>query len=139
MPQLSWIGAVAAWVADVFIHIYAVLAIAPVLPFAVVWLAVYFYKKEKKLATKRAMDVTTALLIGVVAVLFNDVFGSTFGIYLLLLVFLLGFGLLGNMQQRAKGKVDLRRTARAVWRLGFMGLSAAYVLLMAIGITKNLW
>jgi len=109
------------------------------LPFAFVWLAVYIYKKEKKLATKRAMDVTTAMLIGVVAVLFNDVFDSTFGLYLLLLLFLLGFGLLGNLQQRAKGKVDLRRTARAVWRLGFMGLAAAYVLLMAIGLTKNLW
>ncbi len=132
-------GTVIGWIVDIFIQIYAVLAIAPAIPFAIVWIAVYLYKKEKKLATKRAMDVTTALLIGVVAVLYDDVFQSTFGIYLLILLFLLGFGLLGNMQQRAKGKVDLRRTARAVWRLGFMGLSAAYVLLMAVGLVQNLW
>ncbi|HZG76970.1 MAG TPA: DUF3397 domain-containing protein [Paenibacillus sp.] len=136
---MAWIGNVIDGVVDIVIHIYAFLAIAPVLPFAVVWTVVYIYKKEKKLATKRAMDVTTALLVGVVAVLYNDVFGSTFGLYLLMLIFLLAFGLLGNMQQRAKGKVDLRRTARAVWRLGFMGLTAAYVLLMTVGLTKNLW
>ena len=136
---MAWFGNVIDGVVDIFIHIYAFLAIAPVLPFAVVWIVVYLYKKEKKLATKRAMDVTTALLFGVVAVLYNDVFGSTFGLYLLMLLFLLAFGLLGNLQQRTKGRFDLLRTVRAVWRLGFMGLTAAYVLLMTVGLTKNLW
>lgn len=139
MDALSWIGKAAASVADFFVWLYAVMAIVPVIPFAVVWLIVYFLKKEKKLATKRAMDVTTLLLIGVVAALYNQVFQSTFGFYLLLLLFLLGFGLIGNLQQRTKGKVDFRKTARAIWRLGFLGLSAAYVLLTAIGITQNLF
>lgn len=132
-------GAVMSWIVDAFIWLYAVLAIAPFLPFAFVWIAVYISRKEKKLATKRAMDVTTFALVGVVAVLYNDVFQSTFGLYLLLLLFLLGFGLLGNMQQRTRGRFDLMRTLRAVWRLGFLGLTAAYFLLMAIGITKNIW
>src|SRR5690606_19526224 len=130
---MSWIGTSVAWIKDLIIHIYAVMAIVPMIPFAIAWFVVYAYKKEKKLATKRAMDVTTALLFGVVAVLYNEVFQSNFGLYLLLLIFLLGFGLLGNMQQRTKGKVDFRRTARAVWRLGFMGLSAAYIVLMMAG------
>ena len=139
MDALSWIGEAASRVADFFVWLYAVMAIVPVIPFAAVWLIVYFLKKEKKLATKRAMDVTTVMLIGVVAALYNQVFQSTFGFYLLLLLFLLGFGLFGNLQQRTKGTVDLRKTARAIWRLGFLGLSAAYVLLTAIGITQNLF
>ncbi|HZG55901.1 DUF3397 domain-containing protein [Paenibacillus sp.] len=128
-----------SWVIDAVIRIYAILAIAPFLPFALVWGGVYVYRKEKKLATKRAMDVTTFALIGIVAALYNQLFQSTFGLYLLLLMFLLGFGVLGNLQQRAKGAFDVKRTLRAVWRIGFLGLSAAYILLMAVGITKNLW
>jgi len=131
-------GNVFSWIMDVIIRFYAILAIAPFIPFAIVWMVVYFYKKEKKMATKLAMDVTTFALIGIVAVLFNQVFQSTFGLYLLLLLFLLGFGLLGNMQQRLKGRFDPKRTLRAVWRLGFLGLSAAYVLLMLVGIAQNI-
>lgn len=131
-------GDVLSWIVDAVIRFYAILAIAPFVPFALVWTITYFYKKEKKLATKLAMDVTTFALVGIVAVLFNQVFQSNFGIYLLLLLFLLGFGILGNMQQRVKGRFDPKRTLRAVWRLGFLGLSTAYVLLMLVGIAQNL-
>jgi hypothetical protein len=114
---------------------YAALALMPFLTFALVWGIVFLYKKEKKYAIKRAMDVTTVLLIGVVSALYNIVFQSTFGFYLLLLLFLIGFGLLGNLQQRTKGRIDLKRVARAIWRIGFLGLSAAYLLLMTVGLT----
>lgn len=117
---------------DAIARIYAVLAVVPYIPFLLVWFVVYFLKKEKKLATKWAMDVTTAFLIGVVAALYNTIFQSTFGFYLLLIFFLLAFGLLGNFQYRSKGRADLRRIARAVWRLGFLGLTAAYLVLIII-------
>jgi len=131
-------GNVLSWIVDAIIRIYAFLAIAPFLPFALVWAGVYLYKKDKKTATKLAMDVTTFALIGIVAVLFNQLFHSSFGLYLILLLFLLGYGILGNMQQRVRGRFDPKRTLRAVWRLGFLGLSSAYVLLMLIGIAQNL-
>jgi hypothetical protein len=125
-------------IVDAIVKAYAALALMPFLTFALVWGIVYFYKREKKIAMKRAMDVTTIFLIGVVSTLYNMVFQSTFGFYLLLLLFLIGFGLLGNIQQRTKGKVDLKRITRAIWRLGFIGLSAAYLLLTTIGLTINL-
>ena len=125
-------------VIDAVLWVYTALAVVPFVPFLLVWAAVYWYKKEKKLAIKRAMDVTTALLVGVVAGAYNVVFQSDFGFYLLLLLFLTAFGLLGNLQQRTKGSFDWKKSLRAVWRLGFVGLSAAYVILMTIGITKNL-
>jgi hypothetical protein len=125
-------------IVEAIVRAYAALALMPFLTFALVWGIVYLYKKEKKLAIMRAMDVTTIFLIGVVSTLYNIVFQSTFGFYLLLLLFLIGFGLLGNLQQRTKGKVDLKRITRAIWRLGFIGLSVAYLILTTIGITKNL-
>lgn len=112
----------------------AYLAVVPFIPFVLVWGAVYFLKKEKKKAVHWAMDVTTVFLIIAVAALYNEIFQSTFGFYLLLLLFLLAFGLHGNAQQRKYGKVNLRRAGKVVWRLGFFGLSAAYVLFMAVGL-----
>lgn len=121
----------------VLMKFYASLAVVPFIPFILVWSIVYFLKKEKKKATHWAMDVTTVFLFGVVAVLYDVIFESSFGFYLLLLLFLLAFGLHGNAQMRKFGKVNLRRAGKVVWRLGFFGLSAAYVLFMAIGLLMS--
>jgi len=120
------------------LELLAYFAVAPFVPFILVWFLVYFTKKEKKLATKWAMDVTTAFLFFTVAALYNMIFTSSFGPYLLLLIFLLAFGLLGNAQHRKQGKPDLKKAARAVWRMGFLGLALAYVLFMFIGLTKSI-
>ncbi|MDU5950231.1 MAG: DUF3397 family protein, partial [Paenibacillus macerans] len=60
------------------------------------------------------------------------VFHSSFGFYLILLVLLIAGGLIGGAQNRLKGKVDVRRLLRAVWRLAFAGTGAAYILLFLI-------
>jgi hypothetical protein len=125
-------------VAGGFVKTYAALSVIPFAAFAAVWFGVYLVTKNKKQATAWAMDVTTLLLIGSVAVLYNNVFHSTFGIYLLLLLFLIGFGVLGNVQQRAKGRIDVKRIIRAVWRLGFMGLSVAYFILATVNFVQIL-
>ncbi|WP_325176727.1 DUF3397 domain-containing protein [Paenibacillus alkalitolerans] len=121
-----------------FAYIYAALSVMPFISFVLVWFAVYLIKKDKKLAVARSMDVSTALLVGSVTVLYNEVFNSTFGIYLLLLLFLAGFGLLGNMQHRKKGRIDAKRIFRVVWRMGFLGLSTAYVMLSLVYLTQIL-
>ncbi|MMZ64191.1 hypothetical protein D3C80_1877340 [compost metagenome] len=78
------------------------------------------------------MDVTTLFLILAVSALFNNVFGSNFGFYLILLILLITLGLIGGAQNRLKGKVDIRRMLRAVWRLTFAGTGIAYVVLFLI-------
>lgn len=47
---------------------------------------------------------------------------------------LIGGGLIGNAQNRARGKVDPRKLLRAVWRLSFFGLSVLYIILMLLAI-----
>jgi len=120
------------------IHVYAFSAAVPFLWFFVIWLAAYFRLRDGKRATKLAMDVTTLFLIGSVSEMFSQLFGSRFGFFLILLFFLIGYGLLGNFQYRVKGRLDHRKIVRILWRLGFFVLCAAYVLFLLIGLVKSI-
>jgi len=124
---------------DVIKQLYAYMAVIPVVPFLLVYFASLAYARDKKKAFRLAMDVTTVLLIGSVAGLFNNVFGSSFGFFAIALVMLLGAGLLGNMQYRTKGEVNVKRIVRAVWRIGFFVMGFFYLLLMAIGMGQSFW
>lgn len=109
-----------------------ILSIMPVIPFLLVYFIANYIKRDKKAAVKLAMDVTTLFLILSVSALFNNVFSSNFGFYLILLVLLIGIGLIGGAQNRIKGKVDTRKLFRVVWRLTFAATGIAYVLLFLI-------
>ncbi|MNJ48057.1 hypothetical protein D3C77_432380 [compost metagenome] len=109
-----------------------VLAIVPIIPFFLVYIIHYYLKRDKKAALLLAMDVTTLFLILAAAALFNIVFKSGFGLYLIVLILLIAGGLIGGAQNRLKGKVDVRRLLRAVWRLAFAGTGVAYILLFLI-------
>jgi len=125
------------WIWESVKHVYALLAVLPIIPFLLVYFGYGAYTGDRKKAFRTAMDITTALLIGCVAVLFNWIFNSTFGLYGILLIMLIGGGLLGNVQYRTKGIIDMKRIFRAVWRLGFFLMGIFYVLLMCIGIGKS--
>ncbi|MBJ6363145.1 DUF3397 domain-containing protein [Paenibacillus sp. GCM10012307] len=116
---------------------YAFLAAVPIIPFFIIYFSAKAATGNKKKAFRLAMDITTALLIGCVAVLFDMVFKSSFGIFGILLLLLIGGGLMGNLQHRTKGVLDLKRVTRAVWRLSFFMMSAMYILLMLIGIGQS--
>ncbi|CAH1213883.1 hypothetical protein PAECIP111893_03728 [Paenibacillus plantiphilus] len=120
-------------------HVYASLAVIPIVPFLLIYFGYGAYSGDRKKAFRLAMDVTTVLLIGCVAVLFNRIFDSSFGLYGIILIMLLGGGLLGNVQYRSKGNVDMKRVARAIWRMGFFLMGVFYILLMCIGIGSSLF
>jgi hypothetical protein len=122
----------------VLIHIYAFSASVPFLWFFVLWIGTYIWRRDGKKATKLAMDVTTLLLIGSVSFLFHDLLGSSFGFFLILLFFLIGYGLLGNFQYRVRGKIDNRRIFRLLWRFGFLTLSVVYLLFLVVGLGKSI-
>ncbi|MBN2983359.1 MULTISPECIES: DUF3397 domain-containing protein [Cohnella] len=119
-------------------YAYAALAVVPMIPFLLVFLVVHARSKDKKRAIQLSMDVTTLFLIGIVSSLLNQ-FGTSFGPYLILLFMLLLAGLIGNAQNRVRGKVDGTKLVRAVWRLSFFMLSVVYVLLMAVTLVKYLF
>ncbi|MDT3426516.1 hypothetical protein J2Z22_002042 [Paenibacillus forsythiae] len=113
-----------------------VLSVLPVLPFLLVYYISVAMGRGKKPALQLAMDVTTVFLLFSVSALFNNIFHSGFGFYLILLLVLIAAGLIGGAQNRLKGKVDGKRLLRVVWRLGFLVMGAGYVLFMVIGMIK---
>ncbi|WP_223285184.1 DUF3397 domain-containing protein [Paenibacillus sp. PL91] len=117
-------------------HAYAYLAVIPVIPFAIILFGYGAYIQDRKKAFRLAMDVTTALLIGCVAVLFDNLSGTKFGLYGILLFMLLGGGLLGNAQFRKRGTIDGKKIFRTIWRLSFFSMSVLYVVFMCIVIGK---
>ena len=121
---------------NIILQLYAVLALLPFVSFFLFWAIAYAVKKEQK-ATQIAMDVTTLLLVGIVSSGIDNVFPNFIGgIWIVILIFLLMAGLIGNAQNRIHGQVDVRRLLRAVWRIGFFTLAVAYILLVLIGIIK---
>ncbi|BBH21237.1 hypothetical protein Back11_25820 [Paenibacillus baekrokdamisoli] len=127
------------WIWESIKHVYAFLAVIPIVPFLLIYFGFGAYTGDRKKAFRTAMDVTTALLIGCVAVLFDRLFNSSFGLYGILLVFLLGAGLLGNVQYREKGMINVKRITMVIWRVGFFVMGLFYVILMFIGIGRSLF
>mgnify|MGYP001201178846 CR=1 FL=1 len=122
---------------NIILQLYAVLALLPFVSFFLFWAIAYAVKKERKKATQIAMDVTTLLLVGIVSSGIDNVFPNFIGgIWIVILIFLLMAGLIGNAQNRIHGQVDVRRLLRAVWRIGFFILAVAYILLVLIGLIK---
>ncbi|MNQ85114.1 hypothetical protein D3C85_1002640 [compost metagenome] len=117
--------------------LYAILAVAPFITFTVLWFIIYFFLKDKKMTTRFTMDVTTLFLLGSVSLMWNRLFQTQFGFWLIVLILLIAFGIIGGYQNHLKGKTDLIKVGRLVWRLSFVGLSALYILLFFVHIGKN--
>jgi hypothetical protein len=117
---------------DSLVHAYAVLAVVPIVPFLLVFFVVSIRNGDRKKAFRMAMDVTNAFLIGCVAMLINSRLNTHFGLFFLILLLLIGGGLIGNAQNRVRGKVDVSKLVRAVWRLSFFLMTVLYVLLMSL-------
>jgi hypothetical protein len=121
-----------SWIWNHIVYVYAGLATVPVIPFLIVYLIGAFRGMERKKAIRLSMDITTAFLLGIVAMLMKERFGSNLGFYFIIMIMLIGAGLIGNAQNRIRGKVNTARIIRAVWRLSFFAMSLMYLLLMSL-------
>ncbi|WP_248926618.1 DUF3397 domain-containing protein [Paenibacillus hamazuiensis] len=120
-------------------QLYGMLSVMPFVVFILLWGVLYGITRDTRRATRTAMDVTAVLLIGSVSLMINQIFGSSFGFWLILLLFLVAAGLIGNLQNRVRGTVNPVKIAKVLLRLGFMLLSACYVLLLMVGIGKYIY
>jgi hypothetical protein len=115
---------------------FIAISVIPIVPFLIVYFAGIGLKKEKKSTFLLAMDVTTLFLLLSVSALFNIIFDSGWGFYLILLIVLISTGLIGGAQNRLKGKVDGKRLLRAVWRLSFFFMTVSYILFLVLGLIQ---
>lgn len=123
---------------DLLLSIYAAFAVMPFLSFVLIWLLTYVFLRDKKKSTRLTMDITTLFLIGIVSAQWDNLFRSTFGFWLIVLVILIFFGLVGGFQTKEKGRTDLFKVTRVVWRLSFVGLSALYIILLLLIVGRNI-
>jgi hypothetical protein len=123
---------------DFLLNIYAWLAALPFVTFILIWFGAYLFLKNKKMTTRLSMDITMLFLIGSVSVIWNQLFQAGFGFWLIMLALLIAFGLIGGYQNQTKGKTDLVKVFRVVWRLGFLTLSILYIVLLLANILKNI-
>lgn len=117
---------------NALVQSYAFLATVPIIPFVLIYLVSAARGGDRKRAIRLAMDVTVVFLFGIVASRLNLRLHTSFGPFFLILIMLLIGGLIGNAQNRIKGKVDSKKLFRAVWRLSFFGLSVLYIILMLL-------
>lgn len=116
--------------------LYMTLALVPFVAFFITWFIAYGLSRDKRKSTHLSMDITTLFLVGSVAYMSRSIFGSGMLLWTIVLLFLVAAGLLGNLQTRMKGRVDLLKIARTLSRFGFVLLTAFYVLLLFVGIGK---
>lgn len=118
--------------------IFAIAAIIPFVTFVILYLVLNYYMDDKKRAKTLTIDVTTALLIISVSAMFDVIFQPSMrGIWIILLIFLVAFGLIGGAQTRNRGQVNLQKTFRMIWRIGFLLLSVLYIIFLFVGIGQS--
>lgn len=123
-------------IVNMIANVYALLSVVPFASFVLLWFIVYAMSRDKKQATQRAMDVTAVLLVGCVSSMYYHIFQSSFGFFLIVFLLLVAYGLIGNMQYRSRGRIQHARLLQITLRIGFLGLSAMYVILLLIGTVK---
>lgn len=117
--------------------IYAILSVTPFVTFFVVYFIHRMIQRNHKKAVQFAMDITTFFLIACVSALYDIVVASTVNGFAWIMLFLiLASALIGNAQNRLKGKVDTRRLVRVVWRFAFVLLTSSYFILFIAGLVK---
>lgn len=127
------------WFFDMLVNVYALLGTVPFLLFPLAGLSAYLAVRDKKKAVRFAADFTMFFLIGSVSVVYDELFRTSIkGFWLVLLLMLLLTGFLGNLQNRVRGRLNPEKLFRAVWRIGFLILAAAYLIMLVIGIIKQM-
>lgn len=120
------------WFWDILRYTLTTLATFPIIPFLITFFAYGIVQPERKKAIRLAMDVTTAFLVMNISALFNHVFNSSFGLFLILIVMLISAGLLGNAQYRKNGQLLWKKVLRIIWRLTFFVSVLLHLIFMLI-------
>ncbi|MCQ4086119.1 DUF3397 domain-containing protein [Saccharibacillus sp. JS10] len=121
-----------------FSSVLITLCILPFVPFILTYIFEKILKKTSQQSFYQAINVTMPFLFVAVAALYNTVFNSTIGFYVWLLILLLLLGILGALQNRKRGQVQLSRLLKGFWRISFLLLVPCYVLFGIIGFISYL-
>lgn len=124
---------------DIIKNTIAGIAFVPIIPFVITYIGYGFFVHDRKKSIRMAMDVSTFFFIICVSALFNLLFNSSFGLYGLLLIMLIGAGFLGNGQYRKNGIIAWKHIAKVIWRLTFFITVSLYILFILFALIKTMF
>lgn len=118
-----------ATIASIVSAIYLGLAKHPFLTFGAVWILVYLIRRNKRTATRSAMDLSFFVMIGSVSGLLKVLTGSDWGFWFIVFAVLTAAGFAGRELESSPGGLQLPLLLKWVCRPGFLVLSLLYILL----------
>jgi hypothetical protein len=120
-------------------YMWGIAATFPFIGFAVVYIAVFRWKKDKRYAVRWAVNVTNLLLIHAVMTAYSLLWPDAWSAWWWVLLLFLGlFLLIAWLQIRYRGRISLRKISVSIWRISFLLFSLAYLFLFTTGVWKTI-
>jgi len=111
----------------------------PIIGFVLVFVAVQWWKKDRKKSLVWAVNITNLLLIQAVAVSYEVIWPNAGSAWWLVLGLFGGLiVLLAWLQIRLRGRISLKRISFSAWRLSFLVFCLTYLFLFGTGVWKTL-
>lgn len=125
--------------ANVWTFVWGTLTVAPFLGLPLVYLLVYAWKRDKRVAGRWAVNITNFLLIRTVIAAYGLIWPQAMSAWWwVICFFLVTIVLLGWVQVKWRGKLSLKKVGFSAWRLSFLWFGLVYVLLVTTGIFKTM-
>ncbi|NGQ93702.1 DUF3397 domain-containing protein [Brevibacillus sp. SYP-B805] len=120
-------------------YMWGVGATFPFIGFAVVYFAVFRWKKDKRYAVRWAVNITNLLLIHAVVTAYSLLWPDAWSAWWWIALLFLGlFLLIAWLQIRFRGRISLRKISFSIWRISFFLFCLAYLFLFTTGVWKTI-
>ena len=117
--------------------IYGVIVMFPVVGYIIAFIIAKVIIRNHKKSVLIAVDITTFIMLLSVHHLVKVVFNQSFlGMIILILLVIAAVFVL--YIYKAKGEIELDKVFKSIWRIYFILFVIAYIVLMIIGIYKNI-
>jgi hypothetical protein len=113
--------------------------VLPFVGFGLVYGLLRLWLRDRKKSLLWAINVTNIFLIEAVVVFYSEIWPRAVSAWWwIVLLFLSVASVLGWLQYRLRGKLSLRKIGITTWRILFLILCCAYIVLFTTGIWKQL-
>lgn len=120
-------------------NLWGLMIVLPFFGFALVYGLLRLWLRDRKRSLRWAMNVTNIFLIEAVVVFYSEIWPQAVSAWWwIALLFLSIASFLAWLQYRLRGKLSLRKVGVTTWRLSFVILCCAYIILFTTGIFKQL-
>lgn len=117
--------------------IYGIIIIFPLIGYLIAFIILKLALKNHKRAVFLAIDITTFIMLFSVHHLVKVIFNQSF-FWLIVIIMLFFAALLVSYVYKTKGEIVYEKVFKSIWRMYFLILLVAYILLMLIGIYQTI-